>query len=216
MAKKPLPLVVPWLKQLRDADISSRAKLAGHTIATYADRGGRAYPGYARIAQGMGLSPTSKKTIQKAVRELESAGLITIERPSRRSSFVYLLTPSAASATTTQTAEYGLGDHHSVVVDEPASGGSDDPECGLPDPPKVLEDSKEGFTPQRQEKQPPRDQPEKPTLWRLDFKTKDGFDGRVSTFGLMADANALAIKCAQADCIIVGLAEEPAVLEVAA
>jgi Helix-turn-helix domain len=147
MAKQ-LPLVVPWLKAIRDHEsLTSSARLAAHTIATYTNAGGEAWPALQTIAAGMGLSILSVKNVRAAIRELEAAGLIVSSRPSRRETTHYTIVlvratePSLSQGATTPTQESESGLDDSRDRANPAS------ETGRGNPTKVFESLKpEGFT----------------------------------------------------------------------
>jgi len=63
-----------WCRRLRDLPVSSNAKLVGHFLAMHARPDGeQARPGVMRLAYETGAS---KSTVLRALKELESYGLI--------------------------------------------------------------------------------------------------------------------------------------------
>jgi hypothetical protein len=90
------PLVLAWRDAVRDSELRATVKLVAHTLSTYMDAGGAAFPSKLTIADGASLK--SERAVDAAVLELEGAGFIDVSRSRGRSSNRYqakLPTPHA-------------------------------------------------------------------------------------------------------------------------
>src|SRR5213592_1465088 len=74
---KPLPLVAAWRNAVRDSNLDPTAKLVAHTLTTYMDATGKAFPGKPALAEG---SSIDKRTVDRALSRIEARGLLRIER----------------------------------------------------------------------------------------------------------------------------------------
>jgi len=77
-----LPPVPAWRLELRRAPLDPTAKLVGFTLSTYMDGAGRAQVSRSTLAAGCGLE--SVTAVKRAVRRLELAGLLGVDRAGRR------------------------------------------------------------------------------------------------------------------------------------
>jgi hypothetical protein len=81
-----------WRRALRDSTLDPTAKVVGFVIETYYDGDlGYAYPSIRTIAAGAGLSVKSRSAVPRAVKKLESAGLLTVRTSNGRHSNRYAL-----------------------------------------------------------------------------------------------------------------------------
>src|SRR5690349_10664891 len=83
----PKPLIGVWRDIVRDSTLSWRAKLTAYVLSTYMDSNGRAYPSIATLAAGASIG---KKSIDKALPELEAAGFLKIDHGRNRRGNIYL------------------------------------------------------------------------------------------------------------------------------
>jgi hypothetical protein len=70
-----LPLA--WRNAVRDSDLDSMAKLAGHTLSTFMDSRGRAFPGLTTLAAGASVDV---RTLKRAIGRLELRGFLNVQR----------------------------------------------------------------------------------------------------------------------------------------
>jgi hypothetical protein len=70
-----------WRDHIRDSDLSSSAKLVAHTLSTYMDASGHAFPSRETLASGCSLAG---RTVYAAINELETAKLLTVHRSRSR------------------------------------------------------------------------------------------------------------------------------------
>lgn len=89
-------LPVAWRNAVRDGELSWRATLVALILSTYLNGQGSAFPSRRLLAQGAKLG-RGLRSVDKALRELEVAGYLEIERSRGRSSHRYQVTiPSTA------------------------------------------------------------------------------------------------------------------------
>jgi hypothetical protein len=81
-----LSLPLEWRRAVRDSALSSSAKNVAQTLTTWMDSRGKCWPGYETIAAGCSFS---RRTVIGAMREIEAAGFLTINRTKGRRSNVY-------------------------------------------------------------------------------------------------------------------------------
>jgi hypothetical protein len=82
---KSKPIV--WRDAIRDdRELGRTARLVAHTLSTYMNAGGHAWPSVALLAIG---SRMSQRGVQKALRELEAAGYLDVSFSAGRSSNSY-------------------------------------------------------------------------------------------------------------------------------
>lgn len=108
-----------WVQTIRDhgGSLTPRARLAAHTIASYADTdGSRCFPSAETIAHGMGQSVD---TAWRAIRDLETDGWLIRRVQRGRTVFVLLIPDDALTATVDQMVEV------SSLAHEPVVGGCD-------------------------------------------------------------------------------------------
>jgi hypothetical protein len=94
--KEPTPIWVVWQREVRDSTLDKTAKLVAHTLATFMDRDGVAWPSKDTLARGASLG-SGRRAVDAAIDRLEAAGLLEVERTKGRRSFTY----RAAGATLT-------------------------------------------------------------------------------------------------------------------
>jgi Helix-turn-helix domain len=82
-----LPFVAKWRNAVRDSGMSSTTKLVGLVLSTYMSADGRCWPSKQTIADGCGLG--SRRSVDRAVDNLERAGLLAISRSKGHSSNGY-------------------------------------------------------------------------------------------------------------------------------
>jgi hypothetical protein len=76
-----------WRDAVRDSGLDSSTKLVGHTLSTYMDRTGYAYPAKTTLAKKASLSV---RTVDGAIDKLEMSLLLRVSRPkNRRAGFTY-------------------------------------------------------------------------------------------------------------------------------
>jgi hypothetical protein len=83
------PLVGVWRDAVRDSGLDSAAKLVAHTLSTYMNGGGRAFPAQTTIAAGCSYSD---RAVQGAIYRIERAGFLSIERSRSRRGHRYTAT----------------------------------------------------------------------------------------------------------------------------
>jgi Helix-turn-helix domain len=89
-----LSMLAQWRDAVRDSELDRTAKLVAHTLGTYADRDGVAFPSEQTIAEGASLG--SRNSVRKSVNALEQAGFVIVRRsPGRRSHQYELRLPTA-------------------------------------------------------------------------------------------------------------------------
>jgi DNA-binding MarR family transcriptional regulator len=76
-AKKSLLAV--WRDAVADSDLTAAEKGVVHAISTYMNKNGHAYPGRKAIARRSSLST---RTVDKAIKRIERAGFLKVERVS--------------------------------------------------------------------------------------------------------------------------------------
>lgn len=82
-----IPFLILWRTALRDSEVGHLAKLVGYTLATHMDgNGGSCFPGLTLVAREASIS---ERSARKAIRELETAGLVRTARGGGRSSGGY-------------------------------------------------------------------------------------------------------------------------------
>ena len=84
-------VVAVWRDAVRDSELDRTAKLVGHTLSTYANANGTAYPSRRVLAEGASLG-RGLRAVDAALRKLQDAGFLAIERSRGRSSHGYTLT----------------------------------------------------------------------------------------------------------------------------
>lgn len=84
-------LVSVWRDTVRDSDLRAIGKLTGHTLATFMNARGLAWPSRETLARG---SSVSLRSVDAAISELEAGGFVDIERTRGRSSHRYQATLS--------------------------------------------------------------------------------------------------------------------------
>jgi hypothetical protein len=78
-------LVAIWRDSIRDSDLKATTKLVAHTLATFMNGTGFAFPARATLARGASLG-SGLRSVDVALTELESTGFLEIDRsPGRRS-----------------------------------------------------------------------------------------------------------------------------------
>lgn len=87
-------LVAVWRDALRDSELGSVVKLTGHTLSTFMDARGVAWPAKKTLAAGASIS---SRSVDGAVDELEHAGFVDIERSRGRASHRYQATLPATA-----------------------------------------------------------------------------------------------------------------------
>lgn len=75
----PRPFMGQWRNELRDSDVPRTAKLVGHTLATYMDASGAAYPALLTLANGASLG-RGCTAVKAGIEDLEDAGLLEVDR----------------------------------------------------------------------------------------------------------------------------------------
>jgi hypothetical protein len=84
-----------WRDAIRDSDLRATSKLVAHTLSTYANGRGGAYPARQTLALGSSLSV---KAVDTAIRDLETSGFLEVDRSRGRRTNTYCLTlPSTAN-----------------------------------------------------------------------------------------------------------------------
>jgi DNA-binding transcriptional regulator YhcF (GntR family) len=68
-------LLAVWRDAVRDSDMSWRAKIVAHTITTYMNVEGAAFPSRATIARGASIS---LRTVDAGLQELEKRGFLSV------------------------------------------------------------------------------------------------------------------------------------------
>jgi hypothetical protein len=84
-----------WRDAVRDSDLDSVAKCVAHTLATWLNGYGTAYPSRETIARGASLSVRS---VERALVRLEDAGFLEIERSRGRSSHRYTIVMASTAS----------------------------------------------------------------------------------------------------------------------
>jgi hypothetical protein len=92
-AKKPRTGV--WRDAVRDSELDSVAKCVAHTLSTWLNGHGTAYPSRETIAKGASLSVRS---VERAIVRLEAAGFLEVERSRGRSSHRYAIAMSSTAS----------------------------------------------------------------------------------------------------------------------
>lgn len=95
-ARRSVPIA--WRDALRDSELPSVAKLVGHTLSTFFDAEGRAFPGKERLAKGASLTDRS---VDKGVDVLETAGFLRVARTkggNNRTNRYFALLPEQGTA----------------------------------------------------------------------------------------------------------------------
>jgi len=87
MARKSVLAV--WRDAVRDSSLSTTCKSVAWCLSTYMDARGVAWPSRGLLARGSSLG-AGLRSVDRALRELEAAGFVTIERSRGRSSHRYL------------------------------------------------------------------------------------------------------------------------------
>jgi hypothetical protein len=89
-------LVAAWRDAVRDSALSTTAKVVAYTLSTYLNGRGTAFPSRQLLAEGSSLG-VGLRSVDAALRELEMAGYLDIERSRGRSSHTYqAIVPSTA------------------------------------------------------------------------------------------------------------------------
>jgi len=115
-----------WRKALRESRVDSTAKLIGFVLDTYADRYGHCFPSRQTIANG---ASCDVRTVDQALRRLESRGFVRVRRTKGRDVNRYwLLSPNSErdSLLTTANAERGVTPRTSTAARRRRYGESDD------------------------------------------------------------------------------------------
>jgi hypothetical protein len=87
-------LLAEWRDRVRDApDLDTTATVVAMVLSTYMNGEGRAYPSRATLAAGAKLR--QPRTVDRAIRDLEAAGLLIVERSKGRRTSVYVATVSS-------------------------------------------------------------------------------------------------------------------------
>ena len=86
MSGQRLPVPAIFRDAIRDSGLDLRAKLVAHTISTYMNGAGDAYPSKATIARGASMGV---RTADRAIERLEAAGLLRVDRSGGRVSNTY-------------------------------------------------------------------------------------------------------------------------------
>lgn len=102
--------VVLWRVEVREAaSLSSNAKLVAFVLSTYMDKYGR--NAWAEVATIKGAASLSRRTVQRALRELEEAGLVqAVVRPGRTT--VYHAKAASVSHPGASASRAGVSDSH--------------------------------------------------------------------------------------------------------
>jgi len=130
--------VPAWRLELRRATVDQTAKLVGYVLSTYMDGAGRAQVSRSTLAECCGLENVN--TIRRAVRRLELAGLLGVDRAGREQP-----RPSRYQARSRGAAEYAPNGPRGVSGDAPAgSQGRPKPVPGASRDRPELEVLKEG------------------------------------------------------------------------
>jgi hypothetical protein len=94
-ARTGLPFLALWRNAVRDSGQRSSAKLVALVLSTYMKSNGCGFPGKETLADGASLG---KRTVDRAVSELEGNGFVRVERThGRRSNRYIALIPNGAA-----------------------------------------------------------------------------------------------------------------------
>src|SRR5436309_3407100 len=88
---KPRPFMHRWREAVRESDLDSTAKLVAFALSTFMDAEGRTRRSRATIAAASSLNV---RTVDEALRRLETAGLLEVLRNTGRHANFYLATLS--------------------------------------------------------------------------------------------------------------------------
>jgi hypothetical protein len=95
-----------WRDALRDSELPAMTKLIGHTLSSYLNGRGSAFPSMDTLAAGASVSD---RTAHKAIAELEAAGFLIVERSRNRGGNRYqILLPETANEL--RHSEWGNGE----------------------------------------------------------------------------------------------------------
>jgi hypothetical protein len=83
-----LPVVARWRNAVRDSDLDQTSRLVALVLSTYMHADGNgAYPSRRTIANGCGIHAV--RAVDAAIRRLEAAGLLQVNRSRGRTSSIY-------------------------------------------------------------------------------------------------------------------------------
>lgn len=131
--RKSLPAV--WRDAVRDSELGPTPKLVAHTLATYMNGRGIAWPSRALLAEGASLG-SGLRSVDAAVRTLEADGFLVVERSRGRSSHHYCAT-LPATAHEMRRSEWATAQQ---TTSNRASGASN----GAPRAPESVESAESG------------------------------------------------------------------------
>jgi helix-turn-helix protein len=130
-------LVNVWRDCIRDSKLPATARLVAHTISTYMDGSGRAFPSRKTIAEGASLSD---RAVDDNLSRLEAGGFLAVTRTKGRRSNRYeaLLPPTANELRRSEWATAKLAQPTANVVRLNSEGAS-------PESSKDLESERESI-----------------------------------------------------------------------
>ena len=74
----PKSVVAAWRDAVRDSGLDKTAKLVAHTLSTYMNGAGTAFPSKATLARGASLKAT--RAVDTAIKRLEAEGFLAVDR----------------------------------------------------------------------------------------------------------------------------------------
>ena len=121
-----------WRDAVRDSGLDRTCKLVAHTLSTYMNASGSAFPGKELLAKGASLN--SPRTVDEAVNRLEAAGYITVLRSKGRRPNRYMAaTPYAVAGSTPHSDAGSMNGNPASDHDQPRSAAHPTPHGGAPE-----------------------------------------------------------------------------------